>query len=135
MYTCTCELHVSGNINPTCICTFACICTQGCGNIELTTGHFDLFSPLLSCSPYTLYILQFQFIRHSIDLSDNVLYDWLFPHYCVYTTCISIWKGVTFILCLRCVWGSSSITDWWRGRFFKTCPLNKLWFGKYVHVL
>ena len=28
---------------------------QGYENIEPTTGHFDLFSPLLSCSPYTLY--------------------------------------------------------------------------------
>ena len=32
--------------------TFRCN-GQGCGNIELTTGHFDLFAPLLSCSAYT----------------------------------------------------------------------------------
>ena len=32
-----------------------CTCAQGCGNIELTTRHFGLFSPLLSCFPYTLY--------------------------------------------------------------------------------
>ena len=29
--------------------------TQGCGNSEPTAGQFDLFSQLLSCSPYTLY--------------------------------------------------------------------------------
>ena len=54
--------------------------SQGCGNIEPTARHFDLFSPLVSCSPYTLYTVQFQFTRHSLDLSDNVLYNWLFPH-------------------------------------------------------
>ena len=32
--------------------TFRCN-DQGCGNSELTTGNFDLFSSLLSCSPYT----------------------------------------------------------------------------------
>ena len=74
-----------------------CMCSiQGCGNIDLTCGHFDLFSPPLSCSPYTLYTVQFQFTRrfmgqclvwltvsmtdcfhttgHSLDL---VLHDWL----------------------------------------------------------
>ena len=60
-----------------------CISLQGCGNIEPTTGHFDLFSPLLSCSPYTLYAIHFQFTGHSIDLSDNVLHDWLFPYHCI----------------------------------------------------
>ena len=54
---------------------------QGCGNFEPTAGHFDNFSSLLSCSQYTLYIVQFQFTRHSLDLSDNVLHDWLFPHH------------------------------------------------------
>ena len=53
--------------------------TQGCGNIEPTAGHFDLFSSLLSCSPYTA---RFQFTRHS---PDNVLHDWLSPHHwCTY---------------------------------------------------
>ena len=45
-------------------------------------GHFDLFSLLLSCSLYTLYTAQFQFTGHSLDLLENVLYDWLFPHHC-----------------------------------------------------
>ena len=62
-----------------------CAHIQGCGNIEPTTGHFDLFSSLLSCSSYTLYIVQFQFTGHLIDLSDNVLHDWLFPHHCTYS--------------------------------------------------
>ena len=57
---------------------------QGCGNIESTTGHFYLFSLLLSCSPYSLYTVYFHFTGHSLDLSDNVLHDWLFPHHCVH---------------------------------------------------
>ena len=57
---------------------------QKCGNIEPITGHFDLFSPLLSCSPYTLYTALFQFTGHSLDLLDKVLHDWLFPHHCIY---------------------------------------------------
>ena len=36
----------------------------------------------------TLYIVQFLFTRHSLDLSDNVLHDWLFPHHCIYTRII-----------------------------------------------
>ena len=51
----------------------------GCGNIEPTGRHFDLFSSLLSCSLYTLYTVQFQFTTH---LLENVLHDWVFPHYC-----------------------------------------------------
>ena len=58
--------------------------TQECGNIEPTTGYFDLFSSLLSCSPYTLYTVYFQFTGHSLHLSDNVLHDWLFPHHWPY---------------------------------------------------
>ena len=54
-----------------------------CRDVE-TAGHFDLFSPLLSCSPFNLYTVQFQFTGHSLDLSDNVLHDWLFPHNCMY---------------------------------------------------
>ena len=57
--------------------------SQGCGNIEPTTGHFGLFSLLLSWSPYPLYTVQFHFSGHSLDLLDNVLHDWLFPHHCV----------------------------------------------------
>ena len=53
---------------------------QGCGNSDPTLGHFGLFSSLLSCFPYTSYTAQFQFTGHSLDLSDNVLHDWLFPH-------------------------------------------------------
>ena len=56
---------------------------QGCGNIESTARHVDLFPTLLSCSPYTkytLYTVQFQFTGHSLDLLDNVLHDLLFPH-------------------------------------------------------
>ena len=59
---------------------------RGCGNIEPTTRHFDLFSPPLSCSPYTLYTVQFQFTGHSLDLSDNVLHNWMFPHHCIWHT-------------------------------------------------
>ena len=46
--------------------------------------HFGLFSTLLSCYPYTLYTAQFQFTGHSLDLSDNVLHVWLFPHHYTY---------------------------------------------------
>ena len=70
---------------------------QRCGNIEPITGHFDLFSPLLSCSPYTLYTALFQFTGHSLDLSDNVLHDWLFPHHCrCACTCIYV------CMCILC---------------------------------
>ena len=48
--------------------------TQGCGNSEPNTRHFDSTLVLL---PYTLYTVQFQFTGHSLDLSDNVLHDWL----------------------------------------------------------
>ena len=62
---------------------------QRCGNIEPTTRHFGLFLPLLSCSPYPLYTVQFQFTRHSLDLSDKILHDWLFPLHCTCAhTCI-----------------------------------------------
>ena len=57
---------------------------QRCGNSKLIARHFDLFSSLLSCSPYTLYTAQFQFTGHSLDIPDNVLHDWLFPHHCIY---------------------------------------------------
>ena len=65
---------------------------QRCGNIEPTTRHLDLhvFSPLLPCSPYTLYAVKFQFTGHSVELSDNVLHDWLFPHHCATCTCTII---------------------------------------------
>ena len=67
-----------------CTCNYrSLVCNQGCGNIEPTTGHFDLFSSPLSCYPCTLYTVQFQFTGHSLDLSDNVLHDWLFPHHCM----------------------------------------------------
>ena len=64
---------------------------QACGNIEPTDGNFDLFSSLLSCSPYTcnLYTAQFPFTGHSLHLSDNVLHDWLFPHHCMYMMWVS----------------------------------------------
>ena len=70
--------------SSTCTCTYTYMYMQGCGNTEPTAGHFDLYSPLLSCSSYTLYTTQFQFTGHSLYLSDNVLYDWLFPHHCVH---------------------------------------------------
>ena len=47
---------------------------------EPIAGHFGLFSTHLSCSPYTSYTAQFQLTGHSLDISDNVLHDWLFPH-------------------------------------------------------
>ena len=61
--------------------SIVCAVCQGCGNSEPIADHFDLFSSLLSCSPYTLYTAQFQFTRYSLDLPDNVLHDWLFPHH------------------------------------------------------
>ena len=71
---------------------------QRCGNIEPITGHFDLFSSLLSCSPYTLYTALFQFTGHSLDLSDNVLHDWLFPHHCIYIYIIYNRVGIPYII-------------------------------------
>ena len=70
---------------------------QGWGNIELTTGHFDLFSAPFSCSSYTLYTVQFQFTGHSLDLSDNVLHNWLFPHHCVQSNHIQIHTYIEFM--------------------------------------
>ena len=66
---------------------------QGCGYTcsEPTTRHCGLFSSLLSCSPYTLYTAQFQFIRHSLNLSDNVLHDWLLPY-----PWVVLWHFLTF---------------------------------------
>ena len=73
-------------IYPLCLVNDIYMYIQGCGNIELTVGHFNLFLTLLSCYPYTctLYTVQFQFTGHSLDLSDNVLHGWLFPHPCNY---------------------------------------------------
>ena len=56
---------------------------QGCGNSEPTDEHFDLYSSLLSYSPYNLYTVWFQFTEHSLD---NVLHDWLFPHHYLLVT-------------------------------------------------
>ena len=50
-------------------------------SIDILRWLLDQFSPPLSCSYYTLYTVQFQFITHSLDLLDNVLHDWLFPNY------------------------------------------------------
>ena len=75
-----------------------CTCTQGCGNIEPTAEDFGLFLPLLSCSPYTLYTVQFRFTGHSLDLLDNVLHDWLFPHPCMY---IVLYSRINIHVC-RC---------------------------------
>ena len=66
--------------------------TQGCGNIEPTIRHFD---PLLSCSSYTLYTAQFQFT--ALDVSDNVLHDWLFPHHCTYLHCMSVLNFMIYL--------------------------------------
>ena len=73
--------------------------SQGCGNIEPTTGHFDLFSPPLSCYiqfSFSLPDTRFIYFHHpcpviyssvsvyrTLDLLDNVLHDLLFPHYCI----------------------------------------------------
>ena len=38
-------------------------CIQGCGNIEPTAGHFDLFSPLLSCSHILCIQLSFNLLE------------------------------------------------------------------------
>ena len=43
----------------------------------------DILTSLLSCSSYT--VLSVQFSSNLLDLSDNVLYDWLFPHHCFYS--------------------------------------------------
>ena len=58
-------------------------CTQGCGNSEPIAGHFDLHC-IFNTLVLQLYTAQFQFTRHSLDLSDNVLHDWLCPHHCMY---------------------------------------------------
>ena len=49
---------------------------QGYGNIEPTARHFFITLVLLP--------IYFQFTAHSLDLSDSVLHDWLFPCHCVY---------------------------------------------------
>ena len=77
--TCICIQHI---VRQFLYVTFTTINSQGCENIDPTAEHFDLFSSSLSCSPYTLYTVQFQFTGHSLDLLDNVLHDWLFPHHC-----------------------------------------------------
>ena len=38
-----------------------------------------------SCPAPNIHAAQFQFTGHSLDLLDNVLHDWLFPHHCIYT--------------------------------------------------
>ena len=77
---------------------------QGCGNIEPTTEHFYLFSLHLSYSPYVLYTVWFQSTGYSLDLWDNVLYDWLFPHhwvggrYLTYTVLVNSDKSNLYLL-------------------------------------
>ena len=74
MYSTSHRFHT--NIHVLCICIHR--------GVEILSQLLDLFSPLLSCSPYSLYTAQFQFIEKLIDLSDNVLHAWLFPHHCLY---------------------------------------------------
>ena len=83
------------HIRYTCTCISTMYYAQGCGNIEPTAGHFGLFLSFLSCSSYTLYTVQFHFTRHLLDLSDNVLHDWLFPHPWL-CTCISHYMYIRY---------------------------------------
>ena len=39
-----------------------------------------IFTTLVLFPIYILYTVQCKITGHSLDLSDNVLYDWLFPH-------------------------------------------------------
>ena len=50
----SCLLNILTYFCPFCLALFPI-------NIEPTSGQFDLFSPVLSCSLYTLYTIQFQF--------------------------------------------------------------------------
>ena len=50
--------------------------------VEIVSQLPDILVYFHHCSPYTLYTVHFQFSGHSLDLLDNVLYDWLFPHHC-----------------------------------------------------
>ena len=43
------------------------VCKQGCGNIQSTVRHFDLFSSLLSSCP-ALHILCIQFSFNLLDI-------------------------------------------------------------------
>ena len=73
----------------------------GVGNSDPTVGHFGLFSTPLSCSPYTLYTVQFQFTGHSLDLSDNVLNDdWLFSTPLFIYNCVNDYMFINYQLCL-----------------------------------
>ena len=71
--------------------SFSIYVIQGFGNSEPIAEHFDLFSTLLlSHFPFILYTAQFQFAGRSLDLSDNVLYDWLFPYLWLYLFDVSM---------------------------------------------
>ena len=78
--TCMCTQYVHMYVH-----TYTIINTWGCGNSEPTAGHFNIFSLLLSCFPYTLYTAQFQFTGQSLDVLDNILHDWLFLHHCTHS--------------------------------------------------
>ena len=53
---------------------------QGCGNSELIAGYFYLFPTRSTYSPYTFHTAQLQFTKHLLQILDNALQDWLFPH-------------------------------------------------------
>ena len=72
---------------------------QDCGDSEPTAGHFGLFSSLLSCSPYTLYTAQLQFTRHSLDLSDNVLYDWYMYDVIFFSDKLDVERVMKYLSC------------------------------------
>ena len=118
------------------------------GNIEPTAGHFGLFSPLLSCSPYTLYTVQFCFTGHSLDLSDNVLHDWLFPHHCIYIYTYIHTHTHTHTYIHTCIQHTCAVHSYIHRILFRevgafaanpTPPLELIWQyayheGLYIHV-
>ena len=68
------------------------ISSQECGNSEPIASHFGLFSSLLSCSPYTLYTVQFQFIGQCPIAITLVL----FPIHFVYSS-VSIYRTMSWM--------------------------------------
>ena len=86
-------------------CTYYHSCPALHIHVPITTlvllSIYMYLLPLLSCSPYTCnrYTVQFQFTGHSLDLLDNVLYDWLFPHHCSYSS-----KPMTSFVELLLLW-------------------------------
>ena len=67
--------------------TFLCH-ILGCENIGTTVRHFELFSLLLSCSPYTLYIYSSVSIYRTFTRTVSCMTG-CFPNHCLFV-CLSI---------------------------------------------